>query len=74
MLTGNGTDYDSTPINATFRPGTANSTIKIPIIPDDILEQLETFELTFTIPTTISDVIIEGRQTSAIGIINDTTS
>ena len=44
------------------------------VILDTILEQWETFELTFTILASIQDVVIEGRQTTAVGVIIDTTS
>ena len=64
----------STPINATFHAGTLSSTISVPITKDNILEQWETFQLNFTIPASISDVVIAGRQTTAIGVIVDTTS
>ena len=67
-------DYNSAPINATFPIGAISSTINVPVTLDNILEQWETFELTFTIPTSIQDVVIEGRQTTAIGVIIDTTS
>ena len=74
ILSGNGLDYDSASINATFPIGATSSTINVPVNLDSILEQWETFELTFTIPTSIQDVVIERRQTTAMGVIIDTTS
>ena len=38
-------DYDDTPINVTFMPGSTEVDIRIPIVPDDIQEGLETFVL-----------------------------
>ena len=71
---GNGIDYASTPINATFHAGTTSSMISVPITKDNILEQWETFQLNFTISASTSDVVIAGRQTTAIGVIIDNTS
>ena len=48
--------------------------INVPITKDNILEQWETFGLNFTIPTSISDVVVAGRQITAIGVIIDATS
>ena len=48
--------------------------INVPITKDSILEQWEAFELNFTIPTSISDVVVVGTQITTIGIIIDTTS
>ena len=59
---------------ATFSAGTTSSTVSIPITKDIILEQWEMFNLNFTIPTSINDVVIPGRQATAIGVIIDTTS
>ena len=71
-ISGNGVDYISTPITATFPAGATNVTIDIPVTMDNIVEQRETFDLTFTIPS-LSDHVIPGRITETVAAILDTT-
>ena len=66
-------DYTSTPITTTFTAGTTSTTIDISVSTDDISEGPETFDLTFTIPSSLSRVV-PGNITMAIGNITDTTS
>ena len=67
-------DYTSTPISATFTPGSTNVTINVPVTMDDIVEDSETFALNFTIPATLSGKVIPGNITTANGTITDDTS
>ena len=67
-------DYDSTPINATFTVGSTRAMVNIPLINDDIVEALEAFDLSFTIPSSLQGQIIPGATTTATGIINDDDS
>ena len=41
----NATDYDDTPVNVTFLPGTTRVNFRVPIIQDLIEEGMETFTL-----------------------------
>ena len=66
-------DYTSTPLVATFVVGTNRTEISIPITEDEIIETEEEFELIFTIPLSISDVIIAGTNMTATGVIIDST-
>ena len=74
FLTGNGVDYTSTPINATFAASTTSTTISVPVTKDNIAEKSETFDLTFNISPSISDQVIPGNITKAVGVITDDTS
>ena len=63
-------DYDSTPINATFTVGTTRAMVNIPVIVDNIVEEPEMFDLSFTIPSSV----IPGAIATATGTITDDTS
>ena len=66
-------DYTSTPITATFLAGTTSVTIDIPVNVDNIAEQRETFDLSFTIPSSLSGQVSPGRITDSVGAILDDT-
>lgn len=74
LLIGNGVDYNSTPINATFVAKATSTTVNVPVTNDDIAEQSETFDLSFTIPPSLSGQVIPGNITAAVGNITDDTS
>ena len=58
---------------ATFTAGTTSTTVNIPLINDSIAEGPEKFDLGFTIPSSLSDRVIPGTITKAIGTITDDT-
>jgi len=66
-------DYTSTPLLTTFSIGTNTTNISIPIIEDNVIETNEEFDLMFTIPLSISDVINAGTEMIATGVIIDST-
>ena len=68
-------DYISTPITATFTASNTITTINIPVTVDNIVEESEMFDLSFTIPSSpISNFIVQGNVSKAIGNITDDTS
>ena len=71
---GNGVDYTSAPITATFSAGSTSTTIDIPVSIDDTLEEREIFNLNFSISSSSSGQVIPGNITTATGIIIDDTS
>ena len=73
-LSGNGMDYDSNPIIASFNAGANITTINIPVINDNITEETETFDLSLTIPLSLSGLIMLGSISKATGSIIDDTS
>ena len=67
-------DYNSTPITATFAAGTNSTTINVPVIKDIISEDdVETFDLILTIPSSLKSVF-SGSISKAFGNIIDNTS
>ena len=74
LLTGNGVDYTSTPIIASFATGATSTTINVPVTKDKIAEESETFDLTFIIPPSLSGQLVPGKITTAVGRITDSTS
>ena len=67
-------DYTSTPIDATFTAGSTDTTISIPVTMDILAEESESFNLKFTIPSSLSGKVVPGNITTAIGTITDDTS
>ena len=70
---GNGVDYNSTPITATFAAGTNSTTINVLVTRDIISEDSETFDLKFTIPSSLK-AVHRGGTDRAVGRIDDNTS
>ena len=68
-----GVDYTSGPINATFSVGIVSTTINVPVSKDSIVEEMETFNLSFIIPSSLSGKITLGDITTATGVIVDDT-
>ena len=73
-MIGNGVDYSSTPITATFAANTTSTTIDVPVTIDAIAEESEAFDLTFIIPPSLRGQVIPGKITKAVGVITDDTS
>ena len=59
---------------ATFTAGTNSTTVTVPLINDSIAEGPETFDLTITIPPSLSGQVELGTITEAVGYIIDDTS
>jgi hypothetical protein len=58
-----GSDYEATTGTVTFQPGETSQTIRIPIIPDDVLEGTETFEVRLSNPVNATLGAFRGRAT-----------
>ena len=67
-------DYDSTPVTATFIAGTTRAMVNILLTMDGIVEAPETFDLIFTIPSSLRGQVIPGTATKAAAIITDDDS
>ena len=70
---GNGIDYSSTPINATFAADSSSTTVNVSVIKDDIVEPSETFNLNIIIPLSLSSRVLPGRLNASNGRITDST-
>ena len=67
-------DYDSNPINATFTAGSTSAMADIPVTMDGIVEGPETFDLNFTIPSSLQGQIMPGVFPTAVANITDNSS
>ena len=67
-------DYDSNSLTAIFTAGSTSTTVNVPVTNDNIVEGPETFDLTFTIPSSLGGQVILGTITNANGNIIDNTS
>ena len=66
-------DYTSTPIPATFPIGAVSTTVSVQVTKDDIVEEVEAFNLNISIPSSLSGQVILGNTTNATcNIIDDT--
>ena len=65
-------DYLSTPLTATFTAGTTSTAINISLTTDNIMEQSETFDLSFTIPLSLSGQVLSGMDKATVNITDDT--
>ena len=72
-LTG-GVDFITTTLTATFASGMTMSNVSVPVIIDSIVEGPEEFDLTLSIPPSLSPAITAGGRDIATGVITDSTS
>ena len=70
-LTGSNVDFDSTQLTATIAAGMTMSSVRVPVTVDNIVEMIEEFTLTLTVPMLRG--ITPGSITMATGMIVDTT-
>lgn len=66
---GGGVDFDSSSVVATFLPNEDSTTVMIPIVCDTDVEGNEQFNLSLS----ANPPVIVGAQSTAIGIIEDST-
>jgi len=66
-------DYDSTTITITFTAGTTSTTVNVSVTNDNIAEKSETFDLYFSISSSLRGQVIPGNITKAVGNITDDT-
>ena len=67
-------DYDSNPIMATFTAGSTSAMVNVPVTVDGIVETVETFDLSFTIPSSLQGQVMPGAIVTAFAVITDDTS
>ena len=73
ICTGDGVDFVSDSINATFAPQAQKSVIMIPITKDELTEDIEYFgiRISFSPTDAFSVVFRSGNITIAVGVILD---
>ena len=50
------------------------SSVRIPVISDNIVEGSERFNLLLTVPSSLAPAIRAGNRNTAVGVITDSTS
>ena len=68
-----GDDFNSTPLIATIPAGATNTTVRVAVTDDNIVEGDEMFGMSLNIPTYLGSGIVAGLVTNATGVIIDTT-
>ena len=71
-FTGSGADFNSNPFNITINAGATEGRANVPVTCDDEVEGLETFDMTLTLRTNSSSVMLsrdicEGQITDSTG-------
>ena len=69
-----GKDFNSTSLTATIPAGATATTVRVPVMSDDIVERDEMFSMSLNVPSSLGPGIVAGSVTSATGIIVDSTS
>ena len=67
-------DFNTSSLNVIIPAGGTNTTVRIAVTDDDIVEGDEMFKMNLNIPSALAPAVINGLVTSANGIIIDTTS
>ena len=70
-LTGSDVDFVSDPFNAILRPGESNKSMSIPIICDNVIEEIEFFKISFSV--LYQSVPVQIGLDNATAIIIDST-
>ena len=71
FITGLGVDFNSNPFNITINAGTTMGRGNVPVVLDNIVEVMETFDMTVMLVTSSSQIML-GRDTSVGQIIDST--
>ena len=66
-------DFTSNPLTATLPAGATTTTVRVPVMSDNIVEGDEMFSMNLTVPSSLGPGIVAGSVTSATGIIVDST-
>ena len=69
-----GTDFTSSRLTATILAGATITTVRVPVMSDNIVEGDEMFSMRLNVPSSLSPGIVAGSVTSATGIIVDSTT
>ena len=69
--TGSGVDFNSNPFNITINAGATEGRGNVPVVLDNVVEALETFDMSLTIVTSSTQVTL--RRSTSVGQIIDST-
>ena len=68
-----GNDFSTTPLNVTIPAGAANTTVRVMVTDDNIVEGDEMFFMSLTVPSSLAPAVVAGSLTKATGIIIDSS-
>ena len=66
-------DFNTTPLTATIPAGDTDTTVRVAVTDDDIVEGNETFYMTLYVPSSLAPGVVAGTNSSALGIIIDSS-
>ena len=67
-------DFNTTPLIATIPAEATNTTVRVAVTNDDIVEGDEMFSMSLNVPSSLGPGVVAGSVTSATGIIIDSSS
>ena len=68
-----GSDFTTTPLSATIPARATNTTVKITIKNDNIVEGDEMFTMSLNVPSSLAPGVVAGSVTNATGVITDSS-
>ena len=69
-----GNDFSTSPLTATIPAGATNTTVRVAVTNDDIVEGDEMFSMSLNVPSSLGPGVVAGSVTSATGIIIDSST
>jgi len=67
-------DFTSTTLTAIISAGATTTTVRVPVMSDDIVEGDEMFSMSLNVPSSLAPGIVADNVTNATGIIVDSTT
>ena len=68
-----GDDFNTTSLIATIPAGATNTTVRVAVTNDNIVEGDEMFSMSLNVPSSLGPGVVAGSVRNATGIIIDTT-
>ena len=68
-----GSDFNTTPLNVTIPAEATNTTVRVAVTNDDIVEGDEMFSMSLNVPSSLGPGVVAGLITNATGIIIDSS-
>ena len=69
-----GDDFNTTPLIAMIPAGATDTTVRVAVTNDNIVEGDEMFSISLNVPSSLGPGVVAGSITNATGSIIDTTS
>ena len=69
-----GNDFNTSPLTTTIPAGATNTTVRVAVTNDNIVEGDEMFNMSLNVPSSLGPGVVAGSITSATGIIIDSST